>query len=101
MDWVGFARIGNGDHPLRVPARLARLVSQANDTVWWLWVPDAQQSALQYRHRSSKAVRIGKGGEVGDCLCGCGGGLVGQAQHHDAGMASGRVGADVAQAAVQ
>ena len=67
----------------------------------WLWVADTQQPALQDRHSPGKAVRIGEGGQVTDCLSGCGGGLVGQAQHDNAGMTAGRVGADVTQPAVQ
>ena len=72
----------------------------ACDSGAWLWVADAQQSALQDRHRSDKAVRVGEGGQVADRLYGCGGGLVGQAQHDDAGVTAGRVGADVANPAV-
>jgi hypothetical protein len=41
---------------------------------------------------------MGESGQVAACLYGCGGGLVGQAQHHDAGMTAGRVGADVTRA---
>ena len=47
----------------------------ACDSGAWLWVADAQQSALQDRHRSGKVVRV-------------------------AGVTAGRVGADVAKPAV-
>jgi hypothetical protein len=62
-------------------------------------VANAQQSALQDRHRPGKAVRVGEGGQVADRLYGCGGGLVGEADD-DAGVTAGRVGADVAKPAV-
>lgn len=65
------------------------------------WTADAQQSALQDRHRPGKTVRIGEGGQVADRLTSCGGRLVGQTQDNDAGMTAWRVCADVTQPAVQ
>lgn len=35
-------QIGNLNHPLRRFGPSSRLVGQANDTAWWLWVADAQ-----------------------------------------------------------
>jgi len=65
----------------------------------WSGVADSEQSALQDRDRSGQAGGFGEGGQVTDGLGG--GGLVGQAEHDDAGVAAGRVGADVARAAAE
>jgi hypothetical protein len=44
---------------------------------------------------------LSQAGQVLDRFDDCGGGLVSEAQDHDAGVAAGRIGADVAQADVQ
>ena len=62
---------------------------------------DSQKAALQDCHCPRQAVKVGDGGLVAHGLGGRRGGLVGQAQHDNAGMASGRVSTDVAQPAVQ
>lgn len=64
-------------------------------------MPDPQQSALKDRYCPGQAVRDGEGSQVADCLADRGGRLIGQAEHDDAGMAAGRVGADVAQSNIQ
>jgi hypothetical protein len=61
---------------------------------------DAQQAALQHSDRSGEALRLSQAGQVPDRLEDRDGGLVGEAQDHDAGVAAGRVGADVAEADV-
>jgi len=66
--------------------------------VWVLWV--AMRSSPRCRSATAPA-RLSGLVTVAKSLpafYGCGGGLVGQAQHHDAGMTAGWVGADVTRA---
>jgi hypothetical protein len=61
---------------------------------------DAEQAALQHSDGPGEAW-LGQAGEVFDRFDDCGGGLVSEPQDHNAGVAAGRIGADVAQADVQ
>jgi hypothetical protein len=62
---------------------------------------DSQQSALQDCYCSCEAFEIPEGSEIANGLAGRNGGLIGQAEHNDAGMAAGRVGADIPEPAIQ
>jgi len=61
---------------------------------------DAEQAALQHSDRPGETW-LGQAGQVFDRFDGGGGGLVSEAQDHNAGVAAGRIGADVAEADVQ
>ena len=62
---------------------------------------DSQQSALQDGYCSSKAFQIREGSEIANGLADRSGGLIGKAGDNDAGVAAGRVAADIPQPAVQ
>jgi hypothetical protein len=61
---------------------------------------DAQQAALQHSDCPGEALRLSQAGQVADRFDDRGGGLVGEALDHDAGVAAGRIGANVAEADV-
>jgi hypothetical protein len=61
---------------------------------------DAQQATLQHSDRSGEARWFSQAGQVFDRFDDRGGGLVGETQDHDAGVAARRIGTDVAQAHV-
>jgi hypothetical protein len=63
-------------------------------------VANAEKAALQHGYHPGEALRLSQAGQVPDCFDDCGGGLVGEAQDHDAGVAARRIGADVAEADV-
>ena len=62
---------------------------------------DSQQSALQDGYCSSKAFQIREGSEIANGLADPSGGLIGKAGDNDAGVAAGRVAADIPEPAVQ
>src|SRR5690242_18243658 len=66
-------------------------------TVWAAGsgMADTQQPALQDRDRSGQAGEFGEAGQVADRDGDGGGGLIGHAQHHDARVAAGWIGADI------
>lgn len=61
---------------------------------------DAQQAALQHSDRPGEARWFSQAGQVFDRFDDRGGGLIGEAQEHNAAVAARRIGADVAQAHV-
>jgi hypothetical protein len=50
---------------------------------------DAQQAALQHSDRPGEVLGFSQAGQVSDRFADRGGGLVGEAQDHDAGVAAG------------
>jgi hypothetical protein len=61
----------------------------------WSGMADTQQPSLRDRDRAGQASEFGEAGQVANRLRDGGGGLIGHAQHHDACVAAGRIGADV------
>jgi hypothetical protein len=64
-------------------------------------VADPQEATLEHGDRSGEAFGLSQAGQFPGRGDDRGGGLVGEAQDHDASVADGRIGADVTEADVQ